>query len=164
MILDAPLPAPMRVLVPAHRLSTAWLVGPWLRAGYGLRWSPVHDAALAVAARSVRLTAWPVLKAAARFAPTGPAQSLAGCRAGSQTRKSAPPPGPSSTQARPPCSAANCATSDRPMPVPGASVPFARVKSSKTASRLSGGTPGPLSATASSTPSPAGAAQTRIRA
>ncbi len=77
VILDAPLPAPMRVLVPAHRLSTAWLLGQRLRAGYGLRWSPVHDAALAVAARSVRVTAWPVLKAAARFAPTGPALARA---------------------------------------------------------------------------------------
>jgi uncharacterized protein (DUF2236 family) len=72
VVLDAPLPAPMRVLMPAHRLSTAWLLGQRLRSGYGLRWSPVHDATLAVAARSVRITAWPVLKAAARFAPTGP--------------------------------------------------------------------------------------------
>jgi uncharacterized protein (DUF2236 family) len=77
VILDAPLPAPMRVLVPAHRLSTAWLLGRRLRAGYGLRWSPVHDAALTVAARSVRITAWPVLKAAGRFAPTGPALARA---------------------------------------------------------------------------------------
>jgi uncharacterized protein (DUF2236 family) len=77
VILDAPLPAPMRVLVPAHRLSTAWVLGPRLRAAYGLRWSPVHDTALAVAARSVRVTAWPVLKAAARFAPTGPALARA---------------------------------------------------------------------------------------
>lgn len=77
VILDAPLPAPMRVLVPAHRLSTAWQLGPRLRDGYGLRWSPVHDAALGVAARSVRVTAWPVLKAAARFAPTGPALARA---------------------------------------------------------------------------------------
>jgi uncharacterized protein (DUF2236 family) len=77
VVLDAPLPAAMRVLVPAHRLSTAWVLGPRLRADYGLRWSPVHDAALAVAARSVRVTAWPVLKAAARLAPTGPALARA---------------------------------------------------------------------------------------
>jgi len=77
VILDAPLPAPMRVLVPAHRLSTAWLLGPRLRAEYGLRWSAVHEPALGVAARSVRMTAWPVLKAAARFAPTGPALARA---------------------------------------------------------------------------------------
>ena len=38
VVLDASLPAPMRVLVPAHRLSTAWLLGQRLRAGYGLRW------------------------------------------------------------------------------------------------------------------------------
>ncbi len=77
VVLDAPLPAPMRLLVPAHRLSTAWLLGQRLRAGYDLRWSPAHDAALVVAARSVRITAWPVLKAASRFAPTGPALARA---------------------------------------------------------------------------------------
>jgi uncharacterized protein (DUF2236 family) len=77
VILEARLPVPMRVLVPAHRLSTAWLLGPRLRAGYGLRWSRAHDAALVVAASSVRVTAWPVLKAASRFAPTGPALARA---------------------------------------------------------------------------------------
>jgi uncharacterized protein (DUF2236 family) len=70
VIFAAPLPAPMRVLVPAHRLSTAWLLGPRLREEYGLRWSRGHNVALGVAARSVRMGAWPVLKAAARVAPT----------------------------------------------------------------------------------------------
>jgi uncharacterized protein (DUF2236 family) len=69
MILDAPLPAPMRVLVPAHRLATAGLLPPRLRQEYGLRWSPLHELALPLAARSVRLTSTPVLVAASRITP-----------------------------------------------------------------------------------------------
>ena len=38
--------------------------------------------------------------------------------AGRKTRNEAPPPGLSCTHARPPWSAVNCATSDRPTPVP----------------------------------------------
>jgi uncharacterized protein (DUF2236 family) len=77
VILEARLPAPMRVLVPAHRLATGGLLPPRLRAEYGLRWSPLHGVALAAAARSVKLTATPVLRAASRFAPTGPALARA---------------------------------------------------------------------------------------
>lgn len=69
VILEAPLPAPMRVLVPAHRLSTAGLLPQRLRDEYGLPWSRLHDGALRVAARSLRLTATPTLYAASRFAP-----------------------------------------------------------------------------------------------
>jgi uncharacterized protein (DUF2236 family) len=69
VIRAAPLPAPLRVLVPAHRLSTAGLLPPGLREEYGLRWSRLHDRALGVAARSLRLTATPALIAASRFAP-----------------------------------------------------------------------------------------------
>ena len=69
VILDAPLPAPMRVLVPAHRLSTAGLLPRRLRDEYGLPWSRLHDGALRVAAGSLRLTATPALYAAARLAP-----------------------------------------------------------------------------------------------
>lgn len=69
VIVEAALPAPMRLLVPAHRLSTAGLLPPRLREAYGLRWSPFHEAALPLAARSVRLAAFPVLVAASRFAP-----------------------------------------------------------------------------------------------
>ena len=68
-IVEAALPAPMRVLVPAHRLSTAGLLPPRLREEYGLRWGPVREIALPVAARSVRLAAAPVLLAASRLAP-----------------------------------------------------------------------------------------------
>jgi uncharacterized protein (DUF2236 family) len=66
---EADLPAPMRVLVPAHRLATAGLLSPRLRQEYGLRWTPLHELALPLAARSVRAAATPVLFAAGRMAP-----------------------------------------------------------------------------------------------
>jgi uncharacterized protein (DUF2236 family) len=69
VILRAPLPAPLRVLVPAHRLATAGLLPPRLRAEYGLSWSPLRSLALPFAARSVRLTTTPVLLAASRLTP-----------------------------------------------------------------------------------------------
>jgi uncharacterized protein (DUF2236 family) len=69
VILRAPLPMPLRVLVPAHRLATAGLLPPRLRAEYGLRWTPLREVALPLAARTVRLTTTPVLLAASRLAP-----------------------------------------------------------------------------------------------
>jgi len=67
VIVEARVPAPMRVLVPAHRLATAGLLPERLRREYGLRWSALHELALPLAARSVRLTATPVLFAAGRL-------------------------------------------------------------------------------------------------
>ena len=69
VLLEAPLPAPMRLLVPAHRLATAGLLPPRLRHEYGLRWSLLHELALPLAARSVRFTTTPVLLAASRLTP-----------------------------------------------------------------------------------------------
>jgi uncharacterized protein (DUF2236 family) len=69
VILEAPLPAVMRVLVPAHRLATAGLLPPRLREEYELRWSPFHALALPLAAQAVRLATTPVLLAASRMAP-----------------------------------------------------------------------------------------------
>jgi uncharacterized protein (DUF2236 family) len=69
VILEAPLPAPLRLLVPAHRLATAGLLPPRLRHEYGLRWTPLHVLALQVAAGSLRLTAAPALIAASRLTP-----------------------------------------------------------------------------------------------
>ena len=67
VILRAPLPAPMRVLVPAHRLATAAQLPPRLRREYGLRWTPAHAPLLAAAAASVRLGSWPILRVAAHM-------------------------------------------------------------------------------------------------
>lgn len=75
VILEAPLPAPMRLFAPAHRLATAAQLPPRLREEYGLRWSPLHALALTAAARSLKLTAWPVLLVASRLGP--PARAAA---------------------------------------------------------------------------------------
>jgi uncharacterized protein (DUF2236 family) len=75
VIVEAALPAPMRLLVPAHRLSTAGLLPPRLREEYGLRWSPLHHLALPIAARSLKLAAAPVLIAASRLVPATTALS-----------------------------------------------------------------------------------------
>jgi uncharacterized protein (DUF2236 family) len=70
VILRAPLPAPMRVLAPAHRLATPALLPPRIRAEYGLRWSPAHQLLLPAAGYTVRCTSWPVMFAAKRVLPT----------------------------------------------------------------------------------------------
>jgi uncharacterized protein (DUF2236 family) len=75
VIVEARLPAPMRVLVPAHRLATAGLLPERLRHEYGLRWSALHELALPLAARSMKLAATPVLLAAGRL--TSPPDHLA---------------------------------------------------------------------------------------
>jgi uncharacterized protein (DUF2236 family) len=69
VVLSAPLPVPLRLLVPAHRLATAGLLPARLRAEYGLRWNPGRALALPFAARSVRLGSAPVLFAASRITP-----------------------------------------------------------------------------------------------
>jgi uncharacterized protein (DUF2236 family) len=69
VILDAQLPAPLRVLVPSHRLSTAGLLPERIREEYGLRWTTLHNVALPIAARSMHLGAFPLLQLAARISP-----------------------------------------------------------------------------------------------
>ena len=75
VILDAPLPAPLRLLTPAHRLATAALLPAELRQAYGLRFGPLHELALPVAARSLHIGAIPALRIAARVA--SPPRALA---------------------------------------------------------------------------------------
>lgn len=70
VILQAPLPAPLRLLAPAHRLSTAGLLPPNIREEYGLRWTALHEHALPLAARSLQLSATPLLRIALKLAPT----------------------------------------------------------------------------------------------
>jgi uncharacterized protein (DUF2236 family) len=67
VILAAPLPAPMRLLLPAHRLAVGGTLPARLREEYGLRWSPARRVGLHVAARAVRVTATPALFAAAHL-------------------------------------------------------------------------------------------------
>jgi uncharacterized protein (DUF2236 family) len=67
VIMATPLPQPVRLLVPAHRLATARLLPGRLRREYGLRWSGLHEAALPFAGRAVRYGTAPVLGVAARL-------------------------------------------------------------------------------------------------
>jgi uncharacterized protein (DUF2236 family) len=67
-ILRARLPAPMRLISPAHRLSTAALLPERLREEYGLTWTSARALALPVAARSLRYAAAPLFLAAERIA------------------------------------------------------------------------------------------------
>jgi hypothetical protein len=69
VVLDAPLPAPLRLLAPAHRLATAALIPARLREAYGLRWSRARGPALVLAARSLRVLAAPLFRAAGRVSP-----------------------------------------------------------------------------------------------
>jgi uncharacterized protein (DUF2236 family) len=69
VVLAAPLPAPLRLLLPAYRLATAALLPPRLRDAYGLAWSPLHAAALALAGRALRGLAVPLFRAAELVAP-----------------------------------------------------------------------------------------------
>jgi uncharacterized protein (DUF2236 family) len=67
VILQAPLPVPLRLFGPAHRLATAVQLPPRLRDEYGLRWTPLHALALPPATRSLKLTATPLMLVAARL-------------------------------------------------------------------------------------------------
>jgi uncharacterized protein (DUF2236 family) len=75
VILASPLPAPMRLLIPAHRLATARLLPPRLRREYRLHWTGFHELALPLAGGAVRYGATPVLRVAARLRP--PSTTLA---------------------------------------------------------------------------------------
>ena len=66
-ILAAPVPAPLRLLAPAHRLATARILPAGLRSQYGLRWSSLHDLALPLAGASVRYTTGPILSIVGRL-------------------------------------------------------------------------------------------------
>jgi uncharacterized protein (DUF2236 family) len=73
VILASPLPVPLRLLAPAHRLATARILPSRLRLQYGLRWSGLDELALPLAGRVVRYGSLPVLSVAARLRPTGDA-------------------------------------------------------------------------------------------
>jgi uncharacterized protein (DUF2236 family) len=72
VIIAAPVPAPVRLLAPAHRLATAHILPPRLRDAYGLRWTALHDAALPLAGASVRYGTAPVIAALGRLRAFSP--------------------------------------------------------------------------------------------
>lgn len=69
VILHAPLPTPMRMLGPAHRLATAAQLPPRLRHGYDLRWTPRHARLLSLAGHSVKFASWRILRASWHLRP-----------------------------------------------------------------------------------------------
>jgi uncharacterized protein (DUF2236 family) len=69
VIVEADLPQPMRLLVPAHRLACAGLLPARLRREYGLRWTPVHANTLPLAARAMRVATAPVLRLGSHLRP-----------------------------------------------------------------------------------------------
>jgi uncharacterized protein (DUF2236 family) len=69
VILATPLPAPLRVLAPAHRLATTRILPPRLRHEYNLQWTPLHRLALPLAGRTVRYGAMPAVAIAKHIRP-----------------------------------------------------------------------------------------------
>ena len=69
VILAAALPAPLRLLAPAHRLATAHILPAKLRHEYGLRWTTLHSLALPLAGATVRYGTAPILGIAGRVHP-----------------------------------------------------------------------------------------------
>jgi uncharacterized protein (DUF2236 family) len=66
VILEAPVPAPLRPVVPLHRLATAAVLPRRIREEYGLAWSRAHATSLALAAPSLRFLAVPLFNLAGR--------------------------------------------------------------------------------------------------
>ncbi len=69
VILAAPLPVPLRLLAPAHRLATTQILPPRLRDEYELRWTAMHKLALPLAARALRYGSAPAVAVGARIRP-----------------------------------------------------------------------------------------------
>ena len=67
VILRAPLPGPMRLITPAHRLATAAQLPARLRQEYDLGVKPLHRPLLTAAGHSVRIGSWPILRIASRI-------------------------------------------------------------------------------------------------
>ena len=72
---ELPLPATRRWALPAINLLVVGLLPPRVRALYGLRWSPAHDAAFSGLAAGIRTTR-PLLPRAAVRGSTGPEYEL----------------------------------------------------------------------------------------
>jgi uncharacterized protein (DUF2236 family) len=69
VILATPLPAPLRVLAPVHRLATTRILPRRLRREYGLRWTPLHELALPLAGPVVRYGTAPLMVVASQLQP-----------------------------------------------------------------------------------------------
>jgi uncharacterized protein (DUF2236 family) len=69
VILRAPLPGPMRIVVPAHRLATAAHLPPRLREEYALGVTPLSRPLLTAAGLGIRLGSWPMFRIASYVRP-----------------------------------------------------------------------------------------------
>ena len=69
VILATPLPPPLRVVVPAHRLATTRILPARLRREYNLHWTALHQLALPFAGHTVRYGTIPALAIARRIRP-----------------------------------------------------------------------------------------------
>lgn len=67
VILATPIPGPVRLLVPAHRLATARLLPARIRREYGLQWNGLRELALPLAGGAVRYGTAPILKVASHL-------------------------------------------------------------------------------------------------
>jgi uncharacterized protein (DUF2236 family) len=102
VILRAPLPLPLRVLAPTHRLSTSALLPERLRREYGLPWSRARAATLRASTHSISVLAVPLFLAAQKLAlpVAAPAASrvervphrIAPSRRSRSSLRSSPPP------------------------------------------------------------------------
>ena len=70
VILRAPLPVPLRLIVPAHRLATAEALPPRIRREYGLHVRALHRPLLTAAGHGMRLGALPILRVAGHVRPS----------------------------------------------------------------------------------------------
>ena len=110
VILAARLPAPVRLLAPAHRLATTSILPAELRSEYGLRWTGLHHLALPLAGVSVRSATAPILGIAARLPGVALRRSSGGSTPRRSSSPSAPQPGLHSRRAR--CSPPRGASGD----------------------------------------------------
>lgn len=69
VIMRAPLPPPMRLFAPAHRLATKAQLPERLRREYELSWTPLQAVLVEPAAASVKYMSWPILETAKRLRP-----------------------------------------------------------------------------------------------
>ena len=70
VVLRAPLPGPMRMVLPAHRLATTEGLPPRIREEYDLHLRSLHRPLLTAAGHSMRFGTWPLIRIAGRLRPS----------------------------------------------------------------------------------------------
>jgi len=70
VVLRAPLPGLMRMVLPAHRLATTEGLPPRIREEYDLHLGSLHRPLLTAAGHSMRFGTWPLIRIAGRLRPS----------------------------------------------------------------------------------------------